>query len=309
MSESRPESIPFNQQVHQVLSDARPSSSLAIISRWRDRRFGWPEELLPETVSFILGRGDLDGRTALALIGFRAEWKPVELISSALAACATQTEKQTAASFVYRYMALHGHGGSTWRALKDVLASRRLVVPDLDERIAFGQRADGPAHAETEALPSRGSRQRDWDPAFEDADLTSANGLSLAYSRFRAGRPPVYSEEFFAEACRRVPAGREAEFIRALPHVKGVTLYDLRHFLEQFPTEWHNQLSAKHALVDTLKAFCRAFCLGITAGGHYEVFPFELASDLCGFTRVDATRFFRPWRRARNHSAPTVSSH
>lgn len=265
-----------------------PSSSLAILSRWRDRRFGWPEEILPVAVRFLLERGDLDGRTALALIGFRAQWKPVELIASALAACATQTEKQSAASFVSRYMVLHGHGRSTWRALKDVLASRGLAVPDLDDRISFGERADGPAHAETEAPPSPHSRQRDWGPVFGDADLTSANGLSLAYSRFRVGRAPLYSEEFFAEACRRVPAGREAKFVRALPHVKGITLYDLRHLLEQLPGEWRDQLSLKHALVDTLKAFCRAFCFEITAGGYYEVFPFELASELCGFTRIDA---------------------
>ena len=267
------------------------SSSLAILSRWRDRSFGWAAKLLPEAVTFLLGRGDLDGRTALALIGFRAEWDPVELLKFALAACTTKAEKETSASFAFRYMTLRGYSGRTWRALKDLLASHRLAVPGIDEFVAFNERTDGSARtgraADGGALPTRGSDGTDWDVVFEGADLVADNGVSLAYNRFRSGPPPLYSEVFFAEACWRVPVGREAEFIRTLPDLKDITLYELRHFLERFPGEWRNQLSVKRALVDTLKAFCRAFCLEIARDRYYEVFPFELASELCGFTQVD----------------------
>ena len=83
-----------------------PSSSIAILSRWRDRSFGWAERLLPAAVDSLIERRSIDPKTALALIGFRAHWDEVRLLGSALEACTSMIEKKTALDFLYPYMRL-----------------------------------------------------------------------------------------------------------------------------------------------------------------------------------------------------------
>ena len=51
-----------------------PSSAVTILSRWRDRGFGWHERLLPVAIGNLIERGIVDPRDALPLIGFRAQW-------------------------------------------------------------------------------------------------------------------------------------------------------------------------------------------------------------------------------------------
>jgi hypothetical protein len=266
------------------------SSSLAILSRWRDRRFGRTSRLLPEAVTFLLGRGDIDGRTALALLAFRAEWDPVKLVEFALTASTTNTEKEAAANFAFRYMTLHGYDARTWAAFKNLLASHKLVIPGVDELGDFRTKTSEPTNADGpifDAQPARNSDHRDWDEFFRGIDMTASNSLSAAYTRFQAEPPPRSFDEFFTEVCQRIPAGHETAFIRALPDLKDINLYRLRQFLEHFPSAWQNQLSVKHALVDMLKAFCRNFCWEIARHRYYEVFPFVLANTLCGFAESD----------------------
>jgi hypothetical protein len=57
-----------------------PPSTLAILSRWRDRDFGWSERVLPIATRQLIERGGLDARDALALISFRAQWTYDQLL-------------------------------------------------------------------------------------------------------------------------------------------------------------------------------------------------------------------------------------
>jgi hypothetical protein len=100
-----------------------PASSLAILSRWRDRNFGWHVRLLPVAVEFLISRGSLDPKVALALVGFRAQWREACLLKPALSACASLAEKQANWDFLYRYMSLESHRAGTWREIKEALAA------------------------------------------------------------------------------------------------------------------------------------------------------------------------------------------
>jgi hypothetical protein len=233
------------------------SSSLAILSRWRDRRFGRTSRLLPEAVTVLLGRGDIDGRTALALLAFRAEWDPVKLVEFALTASTTNTEKEAAANFAFRYMILHGYDARTWAAFKNLLASHRLAVPGLAELIHSSEKTSESTNVDGSIFGAQSARnrdRRDWDEFFRGIDMTAISSLSAAYTRFQAEPPPRSFDEFFTEVCQRIPAGHETAFIRALPDLKDLNLYLLRQLLEHFPSAWQNQLSVKHALIDMMMA-------------------------------------------------------
>ena len=112
-------------------------SSLAILSRWRDRAFGRSKRLLPITIEFLLTRGAIDPIAAVALLGFRAEWHEPTLLKNALDACRSLAEKETIASFVFRYTSLQKQSSKTWREIKEVLSAHSLTFPKVDALIAF----------------------------------------------------------------------------------------------------------------------------------------------------------------------------
>lgn len=263
-------------------------SSLAILSRWRERNFGWTQRILPIAIHFLVARGDLDPGIALPLIGFRAQWDEPFLLKSALATCAVKEEKKVMAEFAYRYMTLGKHGPEKWRNLKRVLNEHGMTLPpDLEERISLSERDEqfksGTSSYIAESPTNRESKGgRDWDAIFDGVDLSAANGISPAYRRFRELDPPFYHEIFFKEACRRVQIGKEAEFIAAMADVPDFNLFHLRDFLEQIPERWRSRLAVKPALAQTLKVFCRRFCMKIVRNRYYEAFPFKTACELSG---------------------------
>ncbi len=174
------------------------ASSFAILSRWRDRGFGDAGRLLPVVSSFLVERGDLDARTALGLLGFRADWKPVQLLKNAVATCTTKDDKAVAVGLCYRYMVLRGQSRETWREWIDMLACEKLAVPDDDyfvELSNFDCSTAPRTEVPVESANSTGARKdRDWDSVFANLDLGLSSDLSRAYRQFREGEPPLYSD-------------------------------------------------------------------------------------------------------------------
>lgn len=273
----------------EAISGLCGKSSLAILSRWRDRGFGWAGQILPIAVNFLVSRGDLDPKIALALIGIRAEWNEPLLLRSVLATCANKAKKETATGLAYRYMTLDQQSIGTWRELKNVSSEHGITLPDLDDRIALSEREEQSRNlTENGYRIDQGSKnERDWNTIFEGVDLSTVNGISQAYRRFKDLDPPYYHESFFEEACRRVRVGKEAEFIAAVANVADFDLFHLRKILEQIPENWRSRLAVKTALAQTLKAFCRRFCMAITKSRYYEMLPFKTACELSGIPEED----------------------
>lgn len=268
-------------------------SSFAILSRWRDRDFGWAERLLPIAVNFLVSRGDVDPKVALALIGFRAQWNEPLLLKSVLAACADKAEKETAAEFTYRYMTLGQHRVGRWRELKRILAEHGIAHSELDEQIALSEREEQFNKSREKSYDIDHTTDREikhginWNAIFDGIDLCVANDISLAYRRFEDLDPSYYNEWFFEEACRRIQVGKEAELVIAIAGVTDFDLYHLRIFLEQLPNGWENRLAVKSALAQALKTFCRRCCMEVTRSRYYEALPLNTACRLAGIPEDD----------------------
>lgn len=267
-----------------------PSSCMTILSRWRDRQFGRSERLLPEAIKFLVENRSLDPLAPLSLIGFRAEWDEAQLLSSALEACESKLQKSTVSNYFYRYMRLDEHSVSTWRKVNIIATSHGLALDGIDEVIAFSERKKHSRQSNDHNFGNSVSpreAQRDWNATFSGLDLNSPNGISDAYRRFKSSEPPWYADHFFREACKRIEVGQEDKFIRALAEVPQFELYELRKFLEQFPNDWKQRLVIKSALRDTLKVYCRRYCMEITKSRYYEVLPISTAREFCDLSESD----------------------
>ncbi len=269
-----------------------PSSCLTILSRWRDRKFGWAERLLPEAFKFLVDERGLDPLAPMALIGFRAQWDKVSLLSSSLEVCKSLTQKIAVANYIYRYMRLDEHDVATWQKLKTIATAHGFTLEAIDDLIAYSERKERSSksidynsghHYDAGRASARGA-ERDWDGVFAQVDLTTPNGISDAYHQFKSTEPPDYHDRFFSEACNRVEIGKENKFIQSLTEVPEFELYQFRNFLDQLPDNWRQRPGIKIALRDTLIVFCQRYCMEINRSRYYEIFPFALACKVSGLS-------------------------
>ncbi|WP_108126722.1 AVAST type 3 anti-phage nuclease/ATPase Avs3a [Saccharospirillum mangrovi] len=266
------------------------SSSIAILSRWRDRNFGWFEETLPIAINFLVSRGDLNPKLALTLTAIRARWDKPKLLQHALEADITKTEKQVVSDFIYRYMALEEQSAMTWKTFKSILGTHNIAIPEISERINFlelKEETEKNHYIPSNQFTKSRKSERDWGQLFSSIDLSSSNDIACAYRYFRNSEPPHYIEHFFEEACRRVIAGKEAEFISAVAEVGDFDLYHLRYLLECLPESWKYRVSVKPALAKIIKCFCRRFCMEITKSRHYERLPLRIACEQSDLSEKD----------------------
>lgn len=265
-----------------------PSSSLAIMSRWRDRRFGDDDRVLTLAITSLLEREAIFPLDVLPLVYFDADWDEDKLIETALSAFDDTTYKAKAFQFIYRSMALRTQSGEKWGRLQSLASAAGVNLPGLELRICTSD-----AKETTEKKNSISSWDtaavdpHNWDLVFTGCDLSTSAGILTAYKRFRSDDAPSYSSVFFSRAIERVQAGREAEFFSAFEGVSEFDLHHIRNLLEAFPPKWKSRLGIRKSLGVLLKSYCRRFCMEIKRNRYFEVLPFQVASDLTGICEDD----------------------
>jgi hypothetical protein len=270
-----------------------PSSSLAILSRWRDRDFGRAERLLPAAIEFLLRQERVKPNVALSLIGFRAQWDWVYLVAEALKVCGSDAEKAAIFEFAYRYMRLDEDRPRVWQKLQDTVARHGLTILDIRELIAFSEQRDVLERRDAtnmDGLLAKIEDERklcDWNTIFEGIDLSSPEGIWQAHSRYSKKPVHYHRDHFFNEACRRVTIGKETDFIRAFALVPRFDLFDLRTLLEQLPDPWIGRLAVRSALADVVRSYCRQYCMDITRSRYYQILPLKTVRDLSGLGESD----------------------
>lgn len=267
-----------------------PASSLAILRRWRDRNFGWSGRIFPIAITQLIKSGKLGALDALPLIGFRANWNYAQLLENALSECETSAERVATAAYLYRYMQFTG--GDFW-AVKRCTAKYGIALEGLDDTIKFEdakrvavQRRESEAAADLMDL-MRAEPALSWDTVFSNHNVAKPEGLVQAYRTFKNSEPPWEHNRFFEEAISRVPAGSDASFIEAIAGVPEFDLYHLRSFLEGAPNGWKDRPATRRALDNTLKVFCRRYCMQIARHRYFEVLPFTTACTLAGINESE----------------------
>lgn len=268
-----------------ALTKLCPSSSLAIISRWRDRRFGDNARVLRLAINSLVSNKRINPLDALAMLCFRADWDENQLLEAALQLCSNKDSKVSALNFVYRYMTLGTQSADKWRHLMAISESVGVELPGLEALAAekeAEESVDDGVHTPHLIHAKNFSEERNWDEIFSGCDLATPNGISAAHQRFRAGDTPFYTDAFLREATKRVFVGREAEFLKAFENVADFDLYFLRTLLEIFPEGWKGRLGIRASLATIVKSFCRRFYMEIRRNRYCEAIPLKKACEFAG---------------------------
>lgn len=268
-----------------------PTSALTIVSRWRDREFGYHQSILPVVVLHLLEQRALEPKSALALLCIRADWNIPQLLSSYLANEADQQEKQRVTKYVFRYFSLEEQNWNDWQVFQALLQKHQLTIDGFSSCVANNQPKETELSDENNDpyvnLHNTSQKKKDWATIFSELDLSSAEGVLKAYQRFRNSEPPFYTELFFNEATQRVKIGKEAEFIAAISDAQCFGFYEIQDFLQHFPRKWSTRRTAKPALANMIKTLCRRSFSRFSLNQYYQSLPMQQVYELAGLTQED----------------------
>ncbi len=110
-----------------------PSSSLTIISRWRDRGFGEAGRLLRRAVQKLSERGGLSGLDTLPCIGFDCGWNQVDMLEVSLPEITSNNLRAKVVSETYRYMLHTSQSHGSWEKLKSITNDLSISFPEIDD--------------------------------------------------------------------------------------------------------------------------------------------------------------------------------
>lgn len=272
----------------EVLSELCPSSTLAIISRWRDRTFGDHRSILSLTIEQLVKKNKINPLDAISLISFREEWDEDKLLVAALPLCKNEQDKQALFQWVYNYIQFSSPRSEKLARIKTIALSigmdpTELNIYDPDETQS---ESDSKPASDNYTVIDEKSKAA-WDRVFSMCNLSTSQGISIAYQNFSC-EPDLYSTPLFIqEAITRINFGKEKDFIIAFGNLSEISLYSFTTFLESIPMEWTSRLSIKTAIASVAKSYCQRFCMLIRKHRYYEVFPFKLTSELSGLNEEE----------------------
>lgn len=255
------------------------SSSITILSRWRDRRFGDSGRLLPLAIYRLLEHGRLPATTPIALGGLEARWDRLTDLKRVVAAETDPTRRSVAAQIAYRYMRVLPSNGELWPELSEVGKTYGLAFPDIDRLVGATRNRDSKEEKHTvgpgSSSAERERRSPDWDAVFQGVDLADADALWSAYAVVRTYDPPYEFETFFREAFARVKVGREPELVRAIAAWLDFGIFEVRYLLDALPSPLPNQVSLRNAVRDAVLSACRREPERVQRRGWWALIPFE----------------------------------
>lgn len=252
----------------QALTDLCPSSVLAILSRWRDRRFGYMTRLLPEVVYRLMDRDQIPFIAPIALAGMDAYWNRRKDLQRALDQEARPEVRQRIAGVSYRYIRLRGGKATSLSRLGEIGKKYDLDFPDLELLLAKSERDEALQEASkkrtsgmylgTPPNEATDTRHRpNWNIYFQGVDLTDPDALRLAYAALRDFDPPYELEKFFREALSKIKVGHRPDFINAVVTWPDFGLFELNYLLSAIGRPLPTLQSLRAALRSAVLVACR----------------------------------------------------
>ncbi|WP_109483812.1 AVAST type 3 anti-phage nuclease/ATPase Avs3a [Paraburkholderia sp. C35] len=256
-----------------------PSSTLAILSRWRDRDFGSAERQIEKAIRSLVEASQLPAIATVALAGLDAGLNSLNDIKRAIDAQTDKERKKQILHAAYRYVRVDPQNEETWTGMAQQGRALGVQLPDIDRLLAAAARRYRLASPQPKPSPQHyeGSErdEPDWDTLFAGLELTNQASLRRAYGDLKSFAPPYSIEEFFKQGRVRSGHSRMAAFIRAVASWPDFGIFKFRDLLDAIPPLGFRSLSVREALREATLAACRNTPQYSQRSGWGKVFPSE----------------------------------
>ncbi|HGN3968582.1 TPA: AVAST type 3 anti-phage nuclease/ATPase Avs3a [Pseudomonas aeruginosa] len=242
-------------QLVEGLAGLCPSSSLAILSRWRDREFGSAGELFSVAIYSLIDQGLLPKKAAVALSGTGTGWKRVSDIKAAIEAESDNNRKRSILRIAYRFLRIQHHEMPTWRELKVLADSLAMSLPDL-ERLLQASMTKGAGESVTAArAPRKVSRKEaqepDWDAVFNGVDLCDVAAVLTARQLLKKVDGRSYAREFYVQGLRRAKLSEIDGYLRTIQFDDKFNVYSFMDVIRHLSEPSKRLLSVRRELRKT----------------------------------------------------------
>ncbi len=267
-----------------------PASSLAILSRWRDRGFGWQERILPIALSKLVDMGEISHVGQLSTIGFDIHSRTPELLEAALATCESEYLRRRIFNETAKYTLVSGASSSHLSSFVKIGQSNGWPVERLSAHLSVAKCREAKSDNNS-GFAGTGERgeEKDWNQIFSGLQLDDPVTVRGCYQRFRGSEPPYYLSSFSARFFERTSIGKEADALKSLFLMEDISLYDVQGILEAVPEDWKKLQSVRRALREIIEEVCRTHFYEIAKSRYYQPLPFEFIAEV---TEISTSEVF-----------------
>ncbi|WP_411562214.1 NACHT domain-containing protein [Pseudomonas shirazensis] len=264
----------------EALVDLCPPSALAILSRWRDRRFGDEARLLPEAIRHLVSRSYLPTISPVALAGIDAHWSRLKNLQDLLEDSKSSFDARTASQIAYRYLRVQSHNPNTWQSLIEIGRTLALELPDVHRLLKDSQAAQESSDTKRSTRIRKSEdpldkKTPDWLHFFDGLDMADSSALRAAYADLKTYDPPYQFEDFFREAIRLVGLTGAGAFIKAVTAWVEFGAFELRYLLDAITDSSLRMISLRSAVREAVRCVCKREPERTGRHGWRSYLPFE----------------------------------
>ncbi len=259
-----------------------PASTIAALSRWRDRKFGYADKLLEIAVHRLVKRGLLPPIAPIALCPIGEEWARAEDLVKAVEHEANKEVQRKTLSVGYRYLRVSSPSMEELERVSELASTCDFVALDIDRLLVQARepkRED--RNSALQYVPKTREKRSDpdWDVLFKGVDLTNSAELRAAYLHLRTFDPPYKTDEFYQEALQRCGLGRAAEFCLAISQWPEFGSYELRQIFGVLGKQNTKPVSLRKAMAEVVLSVCRTNPESVRRKGWWSSFPYSEIID------------------------------
>ena len=255
-----------------------PASTIATLSRWRDRNFGYADRLLAITVKRSVARGLLPSIAPIALCPIGDEWARAEDLTKAIEHEPQKDVRRKILDVGYRYFRLCSPSETDLARVSTLERTCDFADFDLSRLLAAAKEVKTDTGSSPTRYAPRTSEARnepDWDVLFNGVDLSDPVELRNAYLLLKTFDPPYQIYEFYTEALQRCGLGGAAEFCLAVVQWPEFGNFELRHLLDVLAKQGTRPVALRNALASVALAVCKRSPEWARRRRWGSVFPYQ----------------------------------